>query len=488
MRTFSSTAGAPSIRYARDMATPREEPLVVIGAGAAGMFAALAARGAIAADGSSRAPLPNAPTVLLVDGRGRPGAKILVSGGGRCNVTNARVRPTDFETDAPHALRAILAGFPPEAVRRFFESRGVALREEAQGKLFPASGDARTVLVALDTALSEAGVERAFGSAVTGVSRSDHALLVTLAGHDHEITAARVIVATGGLSLPKSGSTGAGYRLAQALGLDVLPQRPALTPLVLAADHPLDGLAGITLPAILTLAPRGTADEQAGGARFRPLARAAGSVLVTHRGLSGPAALDVSAACARSLATGDAVELIADFWALSNQRGESFGFSRVGKPPGACVPPDLAPTLTTFEPFQAEVLASAGSRGLGHVLAEALPQRLAERVLTIAALESQRLPKNLQAGEWRNLFRAVARMRLPLSGTSGYAKAEVTAGGVPLAALGRTTLEARAVPGVHFCGEVVNVTGRLGGFNFQWAWSSGVAAGRAAARVDPARD
>lgn len=463
------------------MTTTRRVPLVVVGAGAAGIFAALAARGAIAGDGSFRTPASTSPEVLLVDGSRRPGAKILVSGGGRCNVTNARVRPTDFETDAPHALRAILAAFPPEAVRRFFASRGVPLHEEALGKLFPVTDDARTVLAALGGALVDAGVHTDFGAVVAKLERADGGFAVTRTGRDDGIAAARLVVATGGRSLPKTGSTGAGYGFAEALGLAVLPQQPALTPLVLGPAHPLEGLAGMTVPALLTLVQRGTPDEQIAGARFRPLARAAGSLLVTHRGISGPAALDVSAGCARSLATGEGAELVADLWALGGTRGEAFGFSRAGKPPGACVPPDLAPASIRFEEFHAEVRAVADARAIGPTLAAVLPQRLVERVLAVAGLEARRAIDSLPLGQWRKLFRAVARVRLPLAGTAGYAKAEVTSGGIPLASLGRTTLEARDAPGLHFCGEVVNVTGRLGGFNFQWAWASGVAAGRAAA-------
>ncbi|MBK7974307.1 MAG: aminoacetone oxidase family FAD-binding enzyme [Deltaproteobacteria bacterium] len=461
--------------------TTEAPSIVTVGAGAAGLFAALAARGAIAEDGSSRAAATGAPHVLLVDGARRPGAKILVSGGGRCNVTNARVRPTDFACDAPPVLRALLASFGAEHVRRFFASRGVALVEETQGKLFPASGRARDVLAALTEAAAEAGVRTAFGARVTALERDPTAGFAVTCG-DGVIRAARVIVATGGRSLPKSGSDGAGHGFAAALGLPLLPQVPALTPLALARGSALGGLAGLTFPVVLTIAAPGVSDEQVGGARFRPLARAAGSVLITHDGLSGPAALDVSGAAARVLAEGGDVEAIADAWALGGERGAAQGFVRGDKAPGACVPPDLAARPVSFEEFHADVTARAGERGLVNVLAEGVPRALAECAAQHAGFDGTRAAARLATGEWRKVFAAVARIRVPVVGTASYAKAEVTAGGVPLAALGRLGLEAKTVPGLHFCGEIVNVTGRLGGFNFQWAWSSGVAAGRAAAK------
>lgn len=462
--------------------------IVIVGAGAAGLFAALAARGAIAADGAFRAAGADAPAVLLIDGARRPGAKILVSGGGRCNVTNARVTLTDFACDSPPLLRAALAGFSPEAVRRFFASRGVELVEEAQGKLFPAGGSARAVLAALVDAVREAGVTLAFGERVTAIERARDSSGFSVTCGASVVSAPRVIVATGGRSLPKSGSDGAGYGFAEALGVPIEPQVPALAPIVLGDRHPFVDLAGLTFPVVLTLAARGASDEQLGGARFRPLARAAGSVLVTHDGLSGPAALDVSGAAARALAERThEIELIADAWALGGARGAAHGFVRGEKAPGACVPPDLAPRPISFEDFRDEMTARAGERGLVNVLADAVPRALAERAAAAAGLDGARPAARLAAGEWRRVFGALARVRLAVAGTAGYAKAEVTAGGVPLAALARGTLEARDVHGLFFCGEIVNVTGRLGGFNFQWAWSSGAAAGRAAAADEAPR-
>ncbi len=461
-----------------DLEPERDVPLLVIGAGAAGLFAALAARGAIALDGSFRAADRGAPEVLLLDGAKRPGAKILVSGGGRCNVTNTRVRETDFETDAPRALRGVLAAFSPVHVRNFFASRGVLLHEEAQGKLFPDTDDARTVLAALTGAIADAGVGLEAGHAVTRVARDGAGFVVSR--ESDALRARRVIVATGGRSLPKSGSNGAGYAFLESLGVEVLPQRPALAPLRFGPGNPLHDLAGLTLPAILSLVPPSTADEQVAGAKFRPLARAAGSLLVTHDGASGPVALDVSHACARSVAAGDGARLLADFWTLTRARAEELGFARGGKAPGACVPPDVTRRPMTFEEFHAEVSAMAGARAITNLLADVVPRALAERAALDAGLDAARASRGIHTGEWRKLFRWLARLELPLAGTGGYRKAEVTAGGVPLAALGRTSLEARAVPGLFVCGEVVNVTGRLGGFNFQWAWSSGVAAGRAA--------
>ncbi len=430
-----------------------------MGAGAAGVTAALAARGALDARGRLGVPGAGAPWVLLLDGQARVGRKILVSGGGRCNVTNASVRDRDFETGAPAVLRGVLAGFPPSSVRALFEARGVALHEEPVGKLFPDAGGARAVLAALLGALEEAGVERAFGEEVGEVAREGPGWR---AGGR---VAARVVVATGGLSMPATGSTGFGYALAERLGHRLVPPLPALTPL--RAEVPRS-LAGITLPAVLTLSD----------GEGRVLARTGGSLLFTHRGVSGPAALDLSLAVERRSRDGGPFVVRADLWSPADPRGPFGPWRDFPKAPGSCLPDPPAPADPSA--VEREVLAAARAaprRTLGSLLGERLPRRLVEALVPAAETPLARLSRE----DRRRAAEGVAALDLRVAGTEGLARAEVTAGGVDLRELDRVTLESRLAPGVHFCGEVCDVTGRLGGFNFQWAWSSGFAAGRGAA-------
>jgi hypothetical protein len=396
--------------------------------------------------------------VVLLDSMESPGRKILVSGGGRCNVTNATVTDRDFDTDAPAVVRGVLAGFPVAAVRAFFEDRGVPLVEEPLGKLFPAEGGAKAVLAALLGALEAAGVARSFGTEVGPVERAGDGWR---AG---DLLARRLVVATGGRSVPRTGSTGFGYGLASSLGHEVVEPVPALAALrgAVPAVH-----AGTTVPAILTV-------EDPDG---RVLRRAAGSLLFTHEGVSGPAALDASVAVARALRGGMPFRVRADFWTLSDPGGPFAPFLGLPKPPGACL--DECPPPTTAHAVDREILAAVrGSPAstLGEFLAARLPRRLVEALVPAARTPLARLSRE----DRRAAAEAVAGLDLRIRGTDGFERAEVTAGGVPLRELDRRTLESRRAPGIHFCGEVCHATGRLGGFNFQWAWSSGFAAGHGA--------
>jgi predicted Rossmann fold flavoprotein len=457
---------------------------LVIGAGAAGLMAALAARGVVGEDG---APLPvkeGAPRVVLLNNEARLGLKILVSGGGRCNVTNERVDERDYATDAPHVLRGLLRGFSSAAARAFFDRRGCPLYAEPLGKLFPTTDDARDALSALLGEVARAGVPLVAPAEVVALERVD-AGWRALCGDGRAWTARRIVLATGGKSLPKTGSRGFGLDALARLGHAVEPPLPALTPLLLRDDGPLHGLQGLTLPAALTLAPKGAPPEQVAGARFRPLARAAGSLLVTHKGASGPAALDVSGACGRALARGEEVTLLLDAWSLHQPDGPWAPFRDLPKPPGASLPQDDAPRPPAREAWlaQARPLLADRERGLVNAIAERLPRSLAQALLRAAGFEPQEPIKRIdERGGLARLHLALTQADLRLAAVDGYAKAEVTAGGVLLGELDRSTLESKLHPGLHCCGEVVNVTGRLGGFNFQWAWSSGFAAGRGLAR------
>ncbi len=457
--------------------------VAILGGGAAGLLAALGARGALGDDGLSR-PVPvDAPRVVVFDGSPKIGLKILASGGGRCNVTNEHVDERDFETDAPHLLRGYLAAFDVDAARVFFESRGCPLYAEPLGKLFPVSDDAEQVLRTLLTACVDAGVEIRHPFEVAAIEREGEGAFLLRAADGATASARRIVVATGGKSLPKTGSRGFGFGYATTLGHDVVPPLPALSPLLFDATSPLSGLSGVTHPVVFSLVPAGITIEQAAGSKFRPTARAAGSCVFTHAGASGPSALDVSGAAGRALFEKDAVELRADVWSLTMDDLPYAPFLEDPKPPGCCLLPSDAPRPPTFEAFVADARshAFAGHQQLGNALAKRIPKSLIEKLLKSVDVDGTRPAKTSTALDWKRVHQALTWCDAKVVGVDGYGKAEVTSGGVPLAELKRGTLESKIVAGVFFCGEVVNVTGRLGGFNFQWAWASGFSAGRGAA-------
>jgi predicted Rossmann fold flavoprotein len=404
--------------------------VVVVGAGAAGLMAAIWAR-------------RTDPTrhVVAVDGARTLGAKILVAGGGRCNVTHHAVDETAFAGSTRPAIRKVLRRFGVDATVAFFRDEGVALKREDTGKLFPVTDRARTVLDALLRAADAAGVEVRHPWRVARVAPG----FVVTARDGAAIAADRVVLATGGQALPKTGSDGAGYELARALGHTVTRTFPALVPLRLPDGHFLRTLSGLSAPATLTV--------RAGGRR---VAEFTGPVLCTHFGLSGPAALDVSR-----------------YW-TDARRGDA----------GAALVASWLPG-TTAEALDAALRDPA--RTPGRLLADLLPDRLA-RALCAEAGDVWAVPGRRLTREARQaLVRAVVELRLPVTGDRGFTEAEATAGGVPLAELRLDTLESRVTPGLYVCGELCDVDGRIGGFNFQWAWSSGFVAGTAAARA-PTRE
>jgi predicted Rossmann fold flavoprotein len=460
--------------------------VAIVGAGAAGLLAGLAARGAVGDDGLAREIAADAPSTLLLDASQKIGLKILVSGGGRCNVANAHADDRDFETDAPHLLRGYLAGFDVDAVRAFFETRGVPLYSESLGKLFPQSDSAEDVLGALLRAAVDAGVVIRHPEDVVAIDRdaaSETFALRTAAGPTYR--ARRVVVATGGKSLPKTGSRGFGFDFAARLGHRVAPPLPALSPLLFDPASPLAGLSGVTHPVVFSLVPKDVTLEQAAGTKFRPLARSAGSVVFTHAGASGPAALDASGPAARALFEKEDVELRADVWSLTMPDGPYERFVDDAKPPGCSLPPAEAPRPPTFEAFVADARSDAfsGHQNLANALARRVPKSVVDALLKSVEVDGKRPAKTATILDWKRAHQALTWCDVRLVGVDGYGKAEVTCGGVPLGELKRGTLESKIVPGVFFCGEVCDVTGRLGGFNFQWAWSSGFAAGRGAARA-----
>jgi predicted Rossmann fold flavoprotein len=403
--------------------------VVVVGAGAAGLFAGLwAARSA-----------PGRRVVLL-DGARTLGAKILVAGGGRCNVTHYSVSPDDYAGSSRHAIAKVLRRFDVPQTIAFFHELGVELKREETGKLFPTTDSARTVLAALLRAVEEAGATIRHPARVESVTQAGASFRV--AGDWGALDAGRVVLATGGRSLPKSGSDGAGLGMAQSLGHTLTPHIfPALVPLTLPRDHPLCALSGLAAPATL---------EVWGGTGKR-LHSFTGSLLCTHFGLSGPAALNISRhLTAARLADPNAT--LTAHW-LPDQPAEAVdaALQRLGR----------ATPLSHLRPL--------------------LPERLARTLIESAGLDPTLPGGNLSRAQRQALVRALTRLPLPVTGDRGYNYAEVTAGGVPLAEIHLDTMESRRCPGLYLCGEICDVDGRIGGFNFQWAWASGYVAGVAAA-------
>ena len=407
--------------------------ILVVGAGAAGLFAATwAGRTAQAAD-----PASPRPRILVVDGARKLGAKILVAGGGRCNVTHHAVSEADYAGGTPAAIRKVLRRFPVADTIRFFEEAGVALKREDTGKLFPVTDSARTVLEALIAEATKAAAEIRHPARVTAIEATpDGFVAATDVG---AIAARRVILCTGGKSLPKSGSDGGGFALARSLGHSLAePLVPALVPLVLEHGHWITGLSGLTLPTTVTLAT----------ATGKRLFATTGSTLCTHVGLSGPAVLDISR-----------------HWLIGRHADA-----------GVTLSLNWLPGMTTEDCDR--LLVEGQRRGAVAVLRDHVTDRLARTLCELAgAPTTGDVPRDAR----RRLATLTTATPLPVVGDRGFAVAEATAGGVPLAEVRLETMESRIRPGLFFAGEVLDVDGRIGGFNFQWAWASGFVAGSTAA-------
>jgi predicted Rossmann fold flavoprotein len=397
--------------------------IAVVGAGAAGLAAAIFA--------ARRGARP----IVALDGARRLGAKILVSGGGRCNVTNRVVTERDFRGGSRNVVRRLLRAFPAEAAVDFFREIGVSLHEEEDGKLFPDSNRARTVLDALVGEAQRRGVSIETRHRVTAVAREGRGFrLETSQG---PVSADEVVLATGGLSLPKTGSDGLGYTFAESLGHTLAPRTPALAPLVLDGRFHA-GLAGVSQEVELTIR---------GG---RPV-RQRGALLWTHFGVSGPAALDASRHWHRSVRDETAVRVTANLvpdrdWAV----------------------------------LEASLLASARESprlALKTALASWLPTAVAEAIPKALGIDPDTRLGRLTRDARRSVVRALVEWELPVRDSRGWNFAEATAGGVRLDEIEPATMASRRTPGLFLVGEMLDVDGRLGGFNFQWAWSTGWAAG-----------
>ena len=411
--------------------------IAIVGGGAAGLAAAIfAAR-----------RLPGA-RVVVFDGAQRIGAKILLSGGGRCNVTNRVMRASDYWGGDRRVIESVLRAFPAPDTVAFFEDLGVRLHEEEHGKLFPDTNQSRTVLDALLAAARQHGVEIRLEQRVGGLladagrglapEGTDARFTLTLAGSPQP--ARRVVLATGGLSLPKSGSDGGGLALAAALGHRIVPPTPALAPLILdGAFH--QALSGISHDAALSIAAEG----------LRPV-RLRGPLLWTHFGVSGPLALDASRHWHRAIIGGHTVDARLSFL------------------------PDL--DFSGAERLLLDAAATRPSTTIRGTLADSLPAAVAVGLLGAVGIDPDVRLAHLSRDDRRTLAHALVSWPLHVTGSRGYNYAEATAGGVALDEIDRGTMESKKCAGLYVIGEMLDVDGRLGGFNFQWAWSSAFVAAR----------
>jgi predicted Rossmann fold flavoprotein len=385
--------------------------VAVLGAGAAGMMCAIEAgrRGR---------------RVVLLDHAERVGKKILISGGGRCNFTNIHTRPENFLSENLHFAKSALARYTPADIIAMVEQHGIPYHEKTLGQLF-CDRSAHDFVTMLERECANAGVRIVVGARILSVVRDGHFRVLT---NETTFEAQAVVVATGGLSIPKMGATAFGYTLAEQFGLRIVNCRPALVPLVFSPEDREQwcDLTGVSAKVVATAGAhrrRGSFEEK---------------MLVTHRGLSGPAILQASS-----------------YWQ-----------------PGEPITLDLAPDVDVMAPLLTRN-ARRDAAAAALALRAALPARMAERWVAIH-----------EPPDWTNVSLTAMEQQLHAwrvlpAGTEGYAKAEVTAGGVDTAELDAKTMQCRKVPGLYFIGEVVDVTGWLGGYNFQWAWASGASAGQA---------
>jgi len=392
---------------------------IILGAGAAGLMAAIEAG-------------KRNKRVKILDHADSIGKKILISGGGRCNFTNIHCKPENFLSQNPHFAKSALARYTPRDIIALVEKHGIPHHEKTLGQLF-CDRSARDIVTMLEKECAEAGVTIQTGTQIKSISHAND--LFTITTESETLVTKSLVIATGGLSIPKMGATSFGYEIAKQFGHNLVPTRPALVPLTFTPqDQSWSDLSGISLEVIAQVVDKKKSfvNTNAPAPKFRE------KLLITHKGLSGPAILQISS-----------------YWK-----------------PGTALTFDLAPGRNIMSP----VVQNISERSFA-LLREALywpfPQRFADRWMKLHTPADWKNPAltayEAQLHDWR----------ITPAGTEGYDKAEVTAGGVDTVGLDSTTMESKHQKGLYFIGEVVDVTGWLGGFNFQWAWASGAAAGRA---------
>jgi len=386
--------------------------VVIIGAGAAGLMC-----GAVAGARGRK--------VLILDHADKPGEKIRISGGGRCNFTNVNCTPKNFISKNKHFCKSALAGYTPEDFIDLVKSHGIPFHEKTKGQLF-CDGKSQEIIDMLMTECEQAGNKIWLGTTVLDIKKFDEGYIVTT--DRQSVRSEAVVIACGGPSIPKMGATGYAYKVAEQFGLDIVTPRAALVPLTFTDDlkAPLKSLAGVSTDVRVT--HEKTEFEEA--------------LLFTHRGLSGPAVLQISS-----------------YWE-----------------PGDAISVNMAPDVNMFETLR-EARTATPKQAPANWLSQYMPSRLAQMVTS--GFKQQNLA-DMNDKALRNLALMVNAWRVKPAGSEGYRTAEVTRGGVDTIALSSKTMEVRDVPGLFFIGECVDVTGHLGGHNFQWAWASGVAAGNVA--------
>ena len=359
--------------------------------------------------------------VLVLEHSDRVGKKIAISGGGRCNFTNVFTNPDNFLSANPHFCKSALARYTPADFVSLVEKHGIAYHEKKLGQLF-CDGSAQQIIDLLLRECAEAGVEIRCGCQVLKVLKDDSFSVSTNQG---SFDSSSLVIATGGLSIAPLGATDFGYQIARQFGLRIEETRPGLVPFTLTSQmlKQLTKLSGVSLDAVV----------RCGGKDFRE------NILFTHRGLSGPAILQISS-----------------YWK-----------------PGTPISIDLLPDEDVLGMLTAE---QSSDIGLASLLSRHLPKRFAEVWCQLFA--PSRPLKQYNSVELTDIAERLHDLRITPAGTEGFKKAEVTAGGVSTTELSSQTMEAKRVPGLYFIGEVVDVTGQLGGYNFQWAWASGYAAGQ----------
>jgi len=413
------------------------QDVVVVGAGAAGLAASIFAAEAAAKGGREQ-------RIVLLDGAKTIGAKILVSGGGRCNVTHEIVSPTDYFGNR-RIIKNVLAAFSVEQTVEWFASLGVALKREETGKLFPTTDKARIVLHALVNRCRTLGVVISPDHRVTGIVPFTGSETGFVIHHLHgTVQAKKVILATGGRSIPKSGSDGFGYSLARRLGHHVTATVTALVPLMLDDRMFHKTLSGLSQHVELTTIVEG-----------RVVDRRTGSLLWTHFGISGPVVMDASR-----------------FWTLGHEQGETvevYGNFLPGQ------------TQEQAKLWLMEQATDNPRRSLLKTWAQQIPERFAEALCAHAECDPKTAVAQVPRKDRDRLLAVLTKFNLLVSHDRGWNYAEVTAGGVPLEEIDFRTMESRLAPGLYLIGEILACDGRIGGFNFQWAWATGFLAGRAVA-------
>jgi len=410
--------------------------IVIVGAGAAGLTTAIAAAETLATEDASG-------HIVLLDGATKIGAKILVSGGGRCNVTHAVVTPNDFFGNR-HVIKNILATYPVARAIAWFASLGIELKREETGKLFPVSDSAKTIVTALVDRCRTLEIDLRLHhrvSTIEALTAGDFRI------HHNQGTllAKKLILATGGRSLPRTGSDGTGYQLARALGHHITPTVPALVPLELHSSCFHATLSGLSHEVELITVVAG-----------REIDRRRGSLLWTHHGISGPVVMDASR-----------------FWTLATDQHHQVMVY------GNFVPGHMMEELQAWWLGQS---AAHPKRSLQRTISYWIPERFAEALCRHAACNPQLTMAQVSRNDRQRLLTALTRLPLPIKQDRGWNFAEVTAGGVPLTEISYRTMESKVSPGLYLVGEILDCDGRIGGFNFHWAWATGWLAGQSVAK------